>query len=391
MPWPFSRKSDTVLNGETVESRASPHTRFAFRLFRELSRANDSGNVFFSPSSVMLCLALVQELASGETRQSMAKVLEIGDLDQGGVEREIATLKSAFKARSDAETSFSNALFFAKHARVASALQTQLRTLYDAELSELDFSRLEAVATINAWVKGRTKGKIAQIVSQVSPQAALLALNAVYFKSRWLTPFMKELTQHRPFRVSAGPVKQLPMMLRGGTHKYYEERQIQVAVLPYRGHISLYILLPAVDVDINRFRQSFASGLWESWIAKLRSEPGTIQLPRFRVDYDVELNSALKALGMERAFDPHRAEFEQVQTDYPPVWLDRVVHRAVAEVNEEGTEAAAATMTHAASMSMTLRKPRKEFEMIVDHPFFALICDESTKTILFMGWIGDPQ
>lgn len=258
-------------------------------------------------------------------------------------------------------------------------------------MSELDFSSPEAVATINAWVNARTKGKIWRIVSQLSPQTALLALNAVYFKSRWLRPFEEELTHDKAFRVVSGPVKQVPMMMQGGTYRYYEDRQIQVAALPYRGNISMYILLPRPDADINRFRQSLTSGLWESWVSKLRSEPGTIQLPRFRVDYDAELNSALKALGMERAFDQSRAEFGQVQTDYPPVWLDRVVHRAVAEVNEEGTEAAAATMTRVVLSSAMSRKPPKEFEMIVDHPFFALIRDESTKTILFMGWIGDPQ
>jgi len=391
MPWPFSRKSDVALNDETAESSASPQARFAFRLFRELSPADDSANIFFSPSSVMLCLALVRELARGETRESIAKALEIADLDHAGVEREIASLKSAFSARTDAEISFANALFISRHAQIGDPLQTRLHIQYDAELSELDFSSPEAVATINAWVNARTKGKIWRILSQLSPQTALIALNAVYFKSRWLVPFMDELTQDEPFRVADGPVKQVPMMMQDGTYRYYKDQQIQLAALPYRGKIAMYILLPRPDADINRFQQSLTSGLWESWISKLRSEPGTIQLPRFRVDYDAELNSALAALGMERAFDPGRAEFGQVQTDYPPVWLDRVVHRAVAEVNEEGTEAAAVTMTRVALSSAMPRKPPKTFKMFVDHPFFALIRDESTKTILFMGWIGDPQ
>jgi serpin B len=114
------------------------------------------------------------------------------------------------------------------------------------------------------------------------------------------------------------------------------------------------------------------------------------------VDYQAELNSALKALGMERAFDPDRAQFEHVHvehihTDRPPVWIDRVVHRAIAEINEEGTEAAAATMTTMLFGSPPRLKPPKSFHMIVDHPFFALIRDERTGTILFMGWICDPQ
>lgn len=118
--------------------------------------------------------------------------------------------------------------------------------------------------------------------------------------------------------------------------------------------------------------------------------PGTIHLPRFKVDYTTELNSVLKALGMERVFDPERAQFEHIHTDRPPVWIDRVLHRACAEVNEEGTEAAAVTGVVTRCFSAMYQKPPKQFEMIVDHPFFALVRDEQTKTILFMGWIAHP-
>jgi len=391
MVWPFSGNSAALLNGETVESSSSPRTRFAFRLLRELLRADDAANVFISPPSVMLCLALVRELASGETRQSMASALEIAGMDHVGIEREISSLKSTFSERTGAELSLANALFLAGHAQVGAALQTQLLALYDAELSSLDFSRPEAVRTINAWVAAKTRGKIPLIVSQLSSLTALLALNAVYFRSRWLTPFEKVLTRDRPFHAASGAVKQVPTMMQSGTYRYYEDKHVQLAALPYNGNMSAYVVLPAADADVPRFRLSLASGIWESWLAKLRSMPGTICLPRFRVDYDTELKPALKALGMERAFDPHRAEFDQVRTVQPPVWLDRVVHRAVAEVNEEGTEAAAATIAVTFCASAKYARPPKRFEMIVDRPFVTVICDHSTKAILFMGWIGDPQ
>ena len=391
MPWPFSPKSGAVLSGDMAESSASPHTRFAFRLFRELTREDETANVFFSPSSVMLCLALVHELATGETRHSMAKALEIADLDHVGIETELTTMKSAFSARPDAEVSFANALFLGRRAELASALQQQLRAQYDAELNTLDFSSPNAIATINAWVNTKTKGKIPQIVRQLSPLSALVALNAVYFKCRWLDPFRKELTRERPFHAGSGTIKQVPMMQQGGRYKYYEDSNVQVATLPYRGNMSMCIGLPSENGDAKRFRHNLNSRLWESWVAKSKSMPGTIQLPRFRVDFDAELNRALMAMGMERAFDQDRAEFEHVKTDLPPVWLDRVVHRAVAEVNEEGTEAAAATIAHMTLGAVMHQKPPKQFHMVVDHPFAALILDESTKAILFMGWIGDPQ
>src|SRR5215469_11319848 len=160
MPWPLSRKFAAVLNSEMVESSASPHTRFAFRLFRELSRGDNTANVFFSPSSVMLCLALVRDLASGETRESMSKALEISGLDLAGIESEIASLNLGFKPRADAEVSVANSLFLGRHAEVEPSVEAQLCARYDAELRKLDFASSEAIAAINAWVNEKTRGKI---------------------------------------------------------------------------------------------------------------------------------------------------------------------------------------------------------------------------------------
>ena len=388
MPWPFSRRSSAIA-GSTVESSSSPQTRFAFRLFRELARGQKE-NIFFSPTSVMLCLAMVHELASGETRSSIANALEIGDSDRAELESQIATLKSAFRSRTDAQVLLGNALFLGVHAQVNSALQSQLRSLYDAELSAVDFSSLGTVATINEWVSTKTNGKIHEVVSQLSPVSALVAVNAVYFKSRWLKPFLAEFTRDRPFRTASGTIKPVPMMVQGGRYSYYEDKTVQVALLPYLGDVSMCVVLPAADSDLTKLRHNLNSGLWESWIAGARSMQGTIQLPRFRVDYGSEMSHALSALGMERAFDQQRAEFHHVHTDRPPVWLDRVAHRAVAEVNEHGTEVAAATVAYLEAAAMPM-KPVKRFLMIVDRPFLFLIRDNKTETIMFLGWIGDPQ
>ena len=390
MPGPFSERSTAILGGETVESASLPRTRFAFKLFQQLTHADADSNIFFSPSSVMSCLALIHELASAETRESMAEALEFAGLDHTAVELEISSLKSAFIPRAEAEISFANALFLGKLAQIDPPLQTQLRALYDAELNVLDFSAPDAVATINAWVNATTRGKIREIVSELSHLTALIAVNAVYFKSRWQDPFKKELTRDRPFHTASQAIKQLPMMIQRRTYKYYEDAGVQVAALPYCGDASMYIVLPEAKADLAQFRQKLTSGLWESWLSKSTLTLGTIQLPRFKVQYNQELNSALKALGMERAFDPAHAQFEHIRSDRRPVSLDQVLHRALAEVNEEGTEAAAATMTGIFGAVLS-QKPPKQFQMIVDHPFFAVIRDERTKTILFMGWIGDPQ
>lgn len=388
MPWPF-RNSPQSLAAEPEES-PSPSTRFAFRLFRELARSDATSNVFFSPSSVMLCLALVHELASGETRRAMAQTLEIAGLDVAKLAIEIDRLKSAFRPRTDAEVAFANSLWLSNHVRIPDELAARLRGLYESELAALDFGGPDSLSTINGWVNEKTRGKISRIVNQLSPLAALIAINAVYFKGLWMKPFRRELTHDGPFTNAAGKTKQLPMMRQGGDYLYYENEQLQMAVLPYKGDLAMYVMLPAEGIDGSQFSQAVSSGSWESWLAHSKRVEGSVQLPRFKVDYDAELKTPLSALGMESAFDQNRAEFELVHTDRPPVWIDRVIHRAMAEVNEEGTEAAAVTATTLAFMSMP-RKPPRTFTMIVNRPFLAVIRDLATGTILFMGWIADPQ
>jgi serpin B len=153
----------------------------------------------------------------------------------------------------------------------------------------------------------------------------------------------------------------------------------------------MYVVLPAAGTDWKRFQTSLKSGLWESRVARLKREKGLIRLPRLKVDFEVQLENALTALGMERAFDRDRAEFGEIQTDLQPVWIDQVIHRAVAEVDEAGTEAAAVTTTSIMCGSAANRKPERLFTMVMNRPFFLAICDDKTRSILFLGWIGDPQ
>ena len=388
MPWPFARKSSAVLASDVTEASPSPSTRFAFRLFRELA-GGDGANVFFSPSSVMLCLAMVHEAASGETRQAMAKALEIAGLNPVDIGLAIAALKAPFRRREHVEVMGANSLWCSDRVQVRPEYAAKLRNIYDADLATLDFGSADAVPRINAWVNQKTKGKISHILDVLSPLAALVAVNAIYFKGRWTKPFERELTRDGLFTTATGQKKQLPMMCQSGRYSYYEDRELQAVVLPYEGDMAMHVVLPAAHTDPRQFQQSLSSDAWDSRVARFEKVLGTIQMPRFKLDYRARLEPALKALGMECAFDPNRAEFDGIRAERPPVWIDQVLHRAVAEVNEEGTEAAAA-MAVTQCMSAGNQRPPRLFQMIVDHPFFVVIRDETSETILFMGWVGDP-
>jgi serine protease inhibitor len=389
LPWQFVRKSSAVLAPDTTEATPSPRTRFAFKLFRELT-GEDGSNVFFSPASVMLCLAMIQDGAAGETREAMAHALEIGGLDSVDRGYEIADLKSPFRRREHVEVTGANSLWCSDRVQVCPAYAAKLWRMYDAQLAALDFGSADAVQRINAWINERTKGKISHIVDSVSPLAAMIAINAIYFKGRWTRPFERALTRDGLFTTATGQKKQLPMMRQSGAYPYYEDRELQAVVLFYEGDMAMHVILPAERTNPRQFQHSLSSAAWEARLSRFDSVLGTIQMPRFKLDYRAPLEPALKALGMERAFDHERAEFDGIQTDRPPVWIDQVLHRAVAEVNEEGTEAVASTLVEAYCLGREQRPPR-QFQMIVDRPFFVVIRDETSKTILFMGWVGDPS
>jgi serpin B len=153
----------------------------------------------------------------------------------------------------------------------------------------------------------------------------------------------------------------------------------------------MYVFLPAKRSSLTEFRQNLNSATWDKWTRRLKVIEGHIRIPRFRLTYESKLNSALAKLGMEIAFDPRRARFDAIHPPPPHIWIDRVIHRAFVEVNEEGTEAAAVTAVHMVALSMRPIKPPRPFEMIVDRPFFFAICDDETKSILFMGSIEEPH
>jgi len=391
MPWPFVRKSSAVLASDVTGSSRSPSTRFAFKLFRELA-SGDGTNVFFSPSSVMLCLAMVNEVASGKTRQAMAQALEIAGLDPIDTNLTIAGLRAVFHGREHLEVMGANSLWCSDRVQVRPECAAKLRDFYDAELTTLDFAAPDAVPRINAWVNERTKSKISQILDELSPVAAMVAVNAIYFKGRWAIPFDPELTRDGLFTTLTGQKRQLPMMCQSGMYSYHEDDESQTVVLYYEGVMAMYVILPAASANARQFQQSLSSAAWESRLARFEEAEGTIQIPRFKLDYRAQLERALKILGMERAFDRDQAEFDGVRAGQLPVWINQVFHRAVAEVNEEGTEAAAATMvTEYFGESASIKRPLRHFEMIMDRPFFVVIRDETTGTILFMGWVGDPE
>lgn len=365
------------------------NTKFGFKLFSEILKQDSKKNVFVSPTSVAIALSMTYNGASGETQQAMAKALELQGMSLPDINKANQALKSSLENADPAvQLSIANSLWAKQGINFKPDFLQRNEQFYNTKVTELNFANPDATTTINDWVKENTHGKIDKIVQQLKPNDVLFLINAIYFKGNWTKKFDKNQTTERPFYLLNGTQKQHSMMSQTGKYKYLENDSFQAVSLPYgTGRLNLYVFLPKKTTSLDAFQQQLSVDTWQQWISQFHMRQGSIQLPRFKFDYDIQLNTALKALGMESAFNDTKANFSDMTSAL--VKIDEVKHKTFVEVNEEGTEAAAATSVGIALTSAA--RVAEPFQMIVDRPFFCAIRDNQTGTILFMGSIVEPK
>jgi serine protease inhibitor len=374
-----------------VDSRlVSANTRFGFKLFAEVAKQSAGKNMLISPASVGLALAMTYIGAVGETKDAMARTLETQGLSHAELNQAYAQLRAALEsADPKVQLNIANSLWAKKGITFNPDFIQRNKQFYGADVTTLDFGDPGAPATINSWVAGKTKGKIDKIVDTIDSQSILFLINAIYFKGKWAAEFDKAKTKEEFFTTAGGGQKRHPMMHQSGTYQYYERKDFQAVSLPYgAGPVSMYVFLPTKGTSLVEFQKKLTAANWEAWMKEFAETKGDIALPRFKVEYEIGLNDALKALGMGVAFDPDRANFSGMLQASQNAFISRVKHKAFAEVNEEGTEAAAVTSVE--MRATAVMRPQRTFQMIVDHPFFCAIRDNKTGTVLFMGAINDP-
>jgi len=380
----------------TVDNRlVAANTQFSFKLFGQLAkqgyaRREAGKNIFISPASVAMALAMIYNGAGGETQQAMAKALALQGMSLPEINQAQAALR-AMLASTDpkVQLTIANSLWARKGVAFKPEFLKRNQDFFAAKITNLDFALPGATATMNDWVNQQTHGKINKIVDTIPSDAILYLINAIYFKGNWSAQFDKTKTKDGQFSLWNGAKKKHPLMSQSGRFRYFENEKFQAISLPYGdGRMSLYVFLPNKNSDLNALQADLSAAKWESWMPQFRSTEGSIVLPRFKLEYEMVLNQALKALGMEAAFDPQRANFAAMCSASPSanVFIGEVKHKTFVEVNEEGTEAAAVT---SGGMRVTAFIP--PFTMIVDRPFFGAIRDDQTGTILFMGSIVEPK
>jgi serine protease inhibitor len=374
--------------GEPVDPQlVAANTRFGFKLFGQLAQQNGTENLLISPSSVAIALAMTYNGASGTTQQAMAETLELQGMSLEAINQANAALKASLEqADPTVKLAIANSLWSRADISFQPDFLQRNQEFYQAEVESLDFSNPDTPDRINTWVSEQTEGKIPQIIETISPDEILFLVNAIYFKGNWTEAFNRNATVDRPFTLVDGTQKQHPLMTQRGHYSYLETEQFQAISLPYgNGRLSMYVFLPQENSNLTTFYQTLTAENWETWMRQFSSEQGMVQLPRFKSEYSTQLNEALEALGMEPAFDAAQADFSGM-TDVSAV-INRVQHKTFIEVNETGTEAAAATSVGIATVSAPANPP---FEMVVDRPFFYAIRDNQTGTVLFMGSVVNP-
>ena len=370
----------------SVEKRLiESDNKFGLKLFRELNKDEKDSNLFISPLSVAMALGMTYNGANGETQEAMQKTLELDGFTLEEVNQCYQHLMESL-TRLDPEVEFqiANSIWYRlKDWMPGEEFLFTCNKYYSALVRGLDFDDPSSVDTINAWVEDNTNGRIKEIWDDpIKRTTMMFVIDAIYFKGAWTYQFDKNETKDDWFYLPDGSMKRCRMMEQRSFFDYFENEAFEALDLPYGdGDFSMTIFLPLFGVDIDSLIEELNQENLTDWISLFEKDSVDVYIPKFKLEYESGLNYVLMRLGMGIAFDPGRADFSKMYEE-GPVWIDTVKHKSFIEVNEEGTEAAAATVV------VMIKGPPSGFR--ADRPFLFMIRENVSGTILFMGKIVDP-
>jgi serpin B len=356
---------------------------FSFALFRRLSAAQPDSNVFASPLSASMALGMAMNGAAGTTYDEMRAVLGFGE---GATDTEIGESYESLIALlrgldQSVDFRIANSIWYRNGLPVHPAFADAARNWFDARVSPLDFASPTAVPTINDWVGTATAGKIPTILDRIAGDEVMFLINAIYFKGAWRARFDPSRTITAPFHAVGGD-QSATMMRRDGMMRWLQTADFTAVDLPYgRGAYSMTVLLPLEAKRIEDVVASLQAPEWASAMSRFSDTEVDLQLPRFRLEWERSLIPDLQSLGMRAAFIDG-ADFSRMTTTASPLFISSVKQKTYVDVNEEGTEAAAATSVGVTLTSLPVRRP-----FIVDRPFVLVLRERLSGTILFIGRI----
>lgn len=367
---------------------------FASDLYARL-KDKTSENLFFSPYSISTALAMTYAGAAGETAKQMAQVLHF-PVPESELHQTMTRLRDILRADKQAgfQLRVASRLWGQKGYEFLPEFLQATRKYYGAELGVLDFAQKTEAARqdINQWVEKQTEDKIKDLLAPgaLDPSAKLVLTNAIYFKGNWQEQFSKNATKNAPFHISAAKEVSVPMMHQAEHFGYRASEDLQILEIPYaKGKLSMIVFLPKEIEGLSKLEKKLTEENLQGWTKGLGQQQVIVYVPRFKMTSQFSLKDTLQAMGMSLAFDDRKADFSRMSTG-EGLYISAVVHKAFVDVNEEGTEAAAAT---GVVMMPTAAAPSREEPPTfrADHPFLFVIRENQTGAILFMGRVRNPK
>jgi serpin B len=384
-----------------VRAVALANNQFAFDLYGQLGRRE--GNLFFSPYSVTKALAMTYAGARGDTAKEMEAVLHftLDPARQHWAFREMRRLLNGhgsllgaanpLAGKPNVQLYLSANLWGQRGYGFQRDFTNLLEECYGAGLQEVDFTASEqARRTINAWVQRQTHDKIKELFPQgmIDSSTRLVLASAIYFKGDWAHRFQRIDTHDDSFQVNGSRMVPVKMMTQTEAFGYFEDDQLQALQMPYKGDdLAMVVLLPRKPHGLADLERALTGEKLAAWTSQLQEQEVAVSLPKFRLSEGFSLTAALQALGLKRAFAAG-ADFSGMNDGREPLQISEVVHKAFADVNEEGTEAAAVTGEIVTLGAVRHKPPIPVFR--ADHPFVFAIREVRTGVVLFLGRVARP-
>ena len=370
--------------------KAVADNAFAFKMFREVSKLKGD-NTFFSPFSLNMALGMLYNGVSGRTREEMVKALGITNLSESEINGYYQMISQALlNIDPTTDLIIANSIWYRNTLAVKNTFIETSKTYFNAEVQALDFKNPNAANLINQWCADKTKNRINHIMGSPIPNDMMMTLiNALYFKSKWQKEkrFDKEKTKWDDFTKADNQKIKVNLMEQTTSLPYYEDDYLQCVELPYGNKaFSMIAVLPSENRKIDKLIDHLATVQWQDITRNMKEERVWLKLPRFKIECEIPLNQPVMNLGMKRIFNEGK-DFELIAN--ANLKVSEIKQKTFVEVNEEGTEAAAATAL--IIVAYGVRKANEPVQFFADRPFLFLIREKSSGVILFIGRVDEPK
>lgn len=364
------------------ESVSAANNDFAFDFFRKVRQGAENKNIFVSPLSVTMGLSMAMNGANDSTQQSILRLLKFGNTTPAEVNQACKDLTSLLTSMDrTVQVGLANSVWSNQDYTIQKSFADIIAQYYDGKVQALDFTNPSSVNTINSWVESKTNHLIKNLLDHIDSNAVMFLINAIYFKGTWTDSFDNSQTRLMPFFAEDGSVQNVTTMhSRKSKVAYFQHRNFTLIDIPYGNEqFSMTILIPTEGSTLNNLLSVTAIDSLDLWLSHSASITAPLEMPKFKMSWQKELLDDLEEMGMKKNGFPHLFE-EQL-----PLEITSVIHQSYIDVNEQGTEAAAATSV---TIGVTSIGPPSILK--VNRPFIYLIREKHTDAILFMGQLISP-